>query len=167
MRWLALVVLALALVAAGCGGGDDEPAAVDETTVEETTTTLDDTTEEATSGDTDADTDVDFADEDCQALLGIGASIAAAFAGASDSAENTEALQELADKVPDEISADVQTLARAFGEYSDKLRDIGLEAGATPDADQLAQLQAALASLDQEELTAASQRLEAWATANC
>ena len=82
MRWLSILVLALALVAAGCGGGDDESSASDETTVEETLTdtTTDETTTEDTATDTDAD--FDFADEDCQALLGVGASIAAAFAGA-------------------------------------------------------------------------------------
>ncbi len=38
MRWLSILVVALALVAAGCGGSDDESSATDETTVEETLT---------------------------------------------------------------------------------------------------------------------------------
>ena len=47
MRWLSILVLALALVAAGCGGGDDESSASDTTTIEETTdTTTEDTTTE-------------------------------------------------------------------------------------------------------------------------
>jgi hypothetical protein len=61
----------------------------------------------------------------------------------------------------------VQVLADWFAEYSAKLDDIGLEAGQTPSAEQLQQLQAALASTNQEELTAASQRLQAWANENC
>jgi hypothetical protein len=164
MRWLSIFVLALALVAAGCGGGDDESSASGDTTVEETTTT--DASEDTTTDDGSGTTaDFDFADEDCQALLGVGATIAAAFSGTGDA--NTDELEALADKVPDEIQADVQTLAQAFSQYAEKLQDIGIEAGATPTAAQVAELQTALASLNQEELTAASQRIEAWATANC
>ena len=89
--------------------------------------------------------------------------MAQAFSGASGSTDdNTAELEALADKVPDEIKADVQVLARAFATYADKLQDIGVEAGQTPSAEQLQQLQTAIASLDQEELTAASQRIEAW-----
>ena len=167
MRWLALLVMALALVAVGCGGGDDEPSAVDETTVEETTveetTTIDDTTDDET---TDTDLSGVLGDEDCLALAGVGASIAQAFSGAVDSGDEAD-LDELASKVPEEIRADVETLAQALATYSEEIQGIGVEAGATPSAEQLQQLQTAIASLDQEELTAASQRLEAWSQENC
>jgi ABC-type Zn uptake system ZnuABC Zn-binding protein ZnuA len=165
MRWLSILVVALALVAAGCGGSD-ESSATTETTVEETLTdetSTDDSTTEAT---TETDISGVLGDEDCLALAGVGASIAAAFSGAADSGSQ-EDLDELASKVPDEIKADVQTLAAAFATYSEKIKDIGIEAGATPSAQQLQELQAAITSLDQEELTAASQRLEAWSKENC
>ena len=169
MRWLALLVMALALVAVGCGGSDDDSSAVDETTttVEETTTT-DDTTSDDTTSDETTDTDLSgvLGDEDCLALAGVGASIAQAFSGAVDSGDEAD-LDELASKVPEEIRADVETLAQALATYSAEIQDIGIEAGATPSAEQLQQLQAALASLDQEGLTTASQRLEAWAQENC
>jgi hypothetical protein len=164
MRWLSILVLALALVAAGCGGGDDDSSASGDTTVEETTTT--DTSDDGTTDDG-ATGDFDFADEDCQALLGVGATIAAAFSATGESGANTDELQDLASKVPDEIKADVETLAQAFSAYAAKLQDVGIEAGATPTAEQVQELQAAIASLDQEELTAASQRIEAWAQENC
>jgi len=168
MRWLAMLVMALALVAAGCGGGDSESASSDETTVEETTTT--DTTSEDTtteSSDTTADIEDVLGDEDCLALAGVGATIAQAFSGASDGSASTEDLEQLADKVPDEIRADVQTLATAFATYADKLKDIGISPGSTPNAEQIQELQAAIASLDQDELTAASQRIQTWANENC
>lgn len=167
MRWLSILVVALALVAAGCGGSDEESSASDETTVVETLTeeTSESTTEETTE-DADSETDFDFADEDCQALLGVGASIAAAFSGAVDSGSQ-EDLDELASKVPDEIKSDVETLARALATYSAEIEKIGIAPGATPSADQLQELQTAIASLDQEELTAASQNLEAWSKENC
>ena len=164
MRWLAVLVLALALVAAGCGGGDDSTAS-DETTVEETTTSEDTTTSEETT-DTDVDASTILGDEDCLKLASIGATFAQAVTGATDE-EATEAFQNLVDDVPDEIKADVQVLADWFAEYSAKLKDIGLQAGQTPTAAQVAQLQAALADTNQEELTAASERLQAWANANC
>ena len=164
MRWLAVLVLALALVAAGCGGGDDSTAS-DETTVEETTTSEDTTTSEETT-DTDVDASAILGDEDCLKLASIGATFAQAVTGATDE-EATEAFQNLVDDVPDEIKADVQVLADWFAEYSQKLKDIGLQAGQTPTAAQVAQLQVALADTNQEELTAASERLQAWANANC
>ena len=170
MRWLSILVLAVALIAAGCGGGSDESAASTETTTTEETTTSETTTSEETTTDGSTDTtDLSgiLGDEDCLALASVGATMAQAFAGASGSTDNSAELEDLASKVPDEIKADVQVLAQAFATYSAKLKDIGVEAGKTPTADQLQQLQAAIASLDQQELTAASQRIEAWSKKNC
>src|SRR4249919_917656 len=171
MRWLSIFVFALGLVAAGCGGGNNESAASTETTTTEESTTADTTTSEETT--TEASTDTTdlsgiLGNEDCLALASVGATMAQAFAGATGTTdENTAELDKLASKVPYEIKADVEVLAKAFATYSAKLQDIGIEAGATPTADQLQQLQAALASLDQQELTAASNRIEAWSQKNC
>lgn len=165
MRWLSILVLAVALVAAGCGGDDDSSSASDDTTIEETLGLTEDTTTDETTDDT-TDLSGVLEDEDCLALASAGSAFAQAFTGTS-SAEDAEAFQELADSVPDEIKADVQVLAEAFATYSEELQDIGLEAGATPTADQLQQLQAALASIDQAEVTAASERLGQWAQENC
>jgi hypothetical protein len=165
VRWLSILVVALALVAAGCGGGDDESSASGDTTTTETVaeeTTTDETTTDA--GETDLS--AILGDEDCAALVAAGASFAQAFSGTSD-AEQTKALAELAEKVPDEIKADVQAIADWYAEYAAKLKDIGIEAGKTPSAQQLAQLQTALTSTDSGELTAASERLNAWSEENC
>ncbi len=67
---------------------------------------------------------------------------------------------------PDEIKADVQTLADWYATYTAKLKDIGITAGQTPTAAQLQQLQTAISS-DTSEVQAASQRLEAWSQENC
>jgi hypothetical protein len=168
MRWLSILVLAVALVAAGCGGDDDSSSASDDTTIEETLTEDTTTDEETTTEETDETTDLSgvLEDEDCLALASAGSAFAQAFSGTGTS-EDAEAFQELADSVPDEIKADVQVLAEAFATYSEELQDIGLEAGATPTAEQLQQLQAALASIDQAEVTAASERLGTWAEDNC
>jgi len=173
MRWLAILVLALALVAAGCGGSDDESAA-GETTAESTTTTVtatDEATtdESATDGTSTDGTDLSavLADEDCLALAGAGAAFAQAITAGSTSGDESKALEELASKVPDEIEADVQVLAEAYAKYAAELEDVGIEAGQTPSADQLQQLQAAVASVDQQSVNEASARLSAWAQKNC
>jgi hypothetical protein len=166
MRWLALLVLSVALVAAGCGGGGNESAASTETTTEETTT--DSTATEETTTESTGTTDLSgiLNDQDCLALAGVGATFAQAVTGASDQ-QAAEQLQQLVDKVPDEIKADVQTLAAWFADYTAKLKDIGIQSGQTPTAAQLQQLQAAIADSNQQELQAASQRLQAWSTKNC
>jgi hypothetical protein len=174
MRWLSILVLALALVAAGCGGGDDDSAASDDTTVEETTTT-ETTTDETTTEDgetTDTDADFDFADEDCRSLvaafLGVSQAFAAA-AGGSDAElqEQAEAFAQYADDVPDEISADVETLAAAYTQYIEVLQDAGLQPGQIPTAEQAQELTEALESVGTANVTAASERLSAWTTENC
>ncbi len=165
VRWLLILVAALALVAAGCGGSDDEPSASDDTAIEETTTTDTTTSEDTPDPDLGDLSDV-REDEDCQDLVNIGLTFSQALSGATD-ADAAEAFQQLADNVPSEIQADVQVLADWFAEYASKMQDIGLEAGQVPSAEQLAQLQTALASLDQDEVTASSDRLSAWAEENC
>jgi hypothetical protein len=163
MRWLAVLVMALALVAAGCGGGDDS-AASDETPVEETSTSGDTTTSEETTATGDLSGILD--DEDCVRLASIGATFAQAITGATDE-EAAEAFQNLVNEVPDEIKADVQVLADWFADYAAKVKDIGIEAGKTPTAAQIQQLSAALAGTNQEEVSAASERLGTWANENC
>lgn len=176
MRWLSVVVLVVALAATGfgCGGSNDSSASGDttvtETTTEETTseetTSEETTTEETTTGET-TDLSGVFADEDCLALVAAAASFSQALAGASGTSDGTNAFEELANKVPDEIKADVQVLAEAYAKYGAEIKDIGLEAGQTPSAEQLQKLQAALASFDQQGVSEASVRLSAWAQTNC
>ena len=116
LRWLSIFVVALALVAAGCGGSDDGSAATDETTIEETTTTDETTTEESTdtSGtDTGA---FNFASEVLQSLVKIrraSAAIAAA-SGGQDVSGDIEQFSQYVDEVPEEIRGDVQTIAAAY-----------------------------------------------------
>ena len=166
-----LVALVFAVAAAGCGGGDDESSAVDETTVEETTT--DETTTEETTTET-SDDDLDgalaWASEDCQSLVaayvGLSAAVAAA-TGGQDVSGDIEKFSEYAEKVPDEIRSDVETLAAAYGSFADELEAIGWKPGEVPTADQIQQLEAASKSLSDSDVQAASERLSAWTTENC
>jgi hypothetical protein len=166
VRWLGIfaAVVAMSVVAVGCGGGD-ESASGDTTATE--TSTDETTTEETTTDGTTTDLSGVFADEDCLALVAAAASFSQAFTGTSATSDETNAFEELAAKVPDEIKADVRVLAEAYAEYAAEIKDIGIEAGQTPSAEQLQQLQAALASFDQQGVSEASQRLSTWAQTNC
>ena len=98
MRWLALLVLALALVAAGCGGGDDESAS-DETTIEETTTSSEETTTEETTESDETETEASgsgtgFVTEDCIAAVAAFSALAAGVGAASGG--NAEGVEEAA-----------------------------------------------------------------------
>ena len=69
--------------------------------------------------------------------------------------------------MPEEIRADVQTLASAYGQYIDVLQDAGLEPGEIPSAEQAQELQEALQAVGTADVNAASERLGTWTTENC
>ncbi len=182
MRWLTIVVAlsAFLLVVAACGG-DDEAASdtttltdtTDETTADDDTTTdddSDDTTEETTTGDDSDDFD-DLASGECRDLVEAGQKLSQAFGAAAPTDEDyddvSEFFDEFADNAPEEIRADFQVLAEAWEVYAEVLPDLRVEPGETPDPEALQKLQEATAQLDQQELTAASERIEAWTTENC
>jgi hypothetical protein len=170
---IALVLVSMLLVAAGCGGEDEEAA--DETPIVETTdeTTTDDTTTDETTTDEGTTTDDSIFEglgsEECLQLASIGAAVGQAFSGVggAESEESAELLAELVGEAPDEIRADIQIVADALGEYVEQIRDLDLQEGEVPSAQQIQQVQAALASIDQPRLQAASERLAAWADENC
>ena len=179
MRWLVVLVAALAFAFAGaaCGGGDDEASDDSGITITETTDTDTETTEtdDTTTDDSGTDTDTDtgdfnaFASEDCQGLVAASLAISGAVgaAGSQDVSGEVEKFAEYAEQVPEEIRDDVQVLAAAYAEYIDELQGIGLEAGEVPSASQLQQLQAAGQSLGSSEVQAASERMSAWTEEHC
>lgn len=167
VRFLTIaVVLVLAFAGAACGGGDDGTASDTDSVVTDTTT--DETTTDETTTDDDGQS---FAAGDCQELVTAYASLSQAFAttgaGDGDLEESQAMLEEFAENAPDEIRADLQVLAEAYAEYVEVFADAGLEAGEVPDAETLQELQSALASVDQAEVTAASTRISQWTTDNC
>jgi len=179
MRWLTIAVAlsALLLVAAGCGG-DDEAASdtttltdttTDDTTTTEETTTDDDTTTEETTTD-DSDDSGSLASGECAELVEAGTQLGQAF-GSGTATPDLEDVSDLYDEVvanaPEEIRSDIQVLADAWAEYADVLADVQVDPGQTPDPEDVAKLQQALASIDQQEVAVASQRISAWTTENC
>ena len=172
MRWtaIALALLALVLVGAGCGG-DDESASdtttLTDTTTDETTTDETTTDDETTTGD-----DLgDLASGECADLVESGQKLSQALGAGTPTDEDfddvSQFFEEFADSAPEEIRADFQVLAEAWEVYADILPDLQVEPGETPDPEALARLQQATASIDQEEFAAASERINAWTTENC
>ncbi|HUF01791.1 MAG TPA: hypothetical protein VMN35_05140 [Gaiellaceae bacterium] len=162
---IALVCFVFLLVGAGCGGGDEEAGSDTETIV-----TTETATDETTTLDVDTSGLEGFASEECLELVSAGAAISQAFTAATtggDLDEASELFDRLVDKAPSEIRADLATIAGFFTEYAEVLRDLDLESGQTPSAEDLQKIQAAFASIDQPELTAASERISTWAAANC
>ncbi len=160
------VVLVLALLGAGCGGGDDTAADTDTTATETTTEGI--TTEETTTDET--TDDGSFATSECSSLVAAAASVATAFSGTgtTDDADETRAeFEEFAESAPDEIRDDLQVLVGAYEEYAEALADVDIDPGQVPDAETLQEIQAAIASIDQVEVTEAAANVNAWTTANC
>jgi hypothetical protein len=172
MRWLTITVAltAFVLVSAGCGGDDE--AASDTTTLTDTTTG-ETTTEETTTEETTTDDSGDLgglASGECAELVEAGTQLSQALSAGTSSANLEEVsafYDEVVEKAPDEIRADVQILADAWVAYADVLAGVQVEPGQTPDAEALAALQQALASIDQQEVSAAATRISAWTTENC
>jgi ABC-type glycerol-3-phosphate transport system substrate-binding protein len=176
---LALLVLALGLVAAGCGG-DSASSAADDTTVETSGSVDDSTTEESTAEEvtteteeatTEDTTDVDLGDlgGKCKDFAGTSAELAKAFGSANgpqDLGNVKKFFDEFAKDAPDEIKDDFATLAEAIGAMASALEGVDLSS-TTPNPETLQKLQEALSSVDQTKLQEAQANITAWTKANC
>ena len=155
------VVLVLALVGASCGGDSDTASDTDTVVTE---------TEGITAEETTTDDDGAFATDGCAALVAAAASASTAFSGTATTEDVDEAkaqFEEFAESAPDGIRDDLRVLADAYARYADELAGVNVEPGEVPDAETLQELQDALASIDQAEVTEAAANVEAWTTANC
>ena len=161
--------MALALGGAACGGEDEEAGEDAGITVVTDTTSDEATTDGTTTDDLDTTGLEAFASDECLELISVGAALAQAFTGTADASaqESSELYARLVDKAPSEIRADLEAVAAGYAEYVDALRGLDLQSGGVPSAEQLQEIQAAIASIDQPGLQAAAERLSTWAQANC
>jgi hypothetical protein len=169
------LLVALALVAAGCGGGSKssattEAAATTETTTEAATTSEASTTTEATT--TEATTTTDLSGiasaGNCKELADLGQKFSQAFSGAASSQDikkEAELLKEFAAKTPDDIRPDFQVYADFVAKLADAYGN--LKPGSTPDPAAIAKLQKLSTSIDQTKLTAAGEHITTWLQNNC
>jgi hypothetical protein len=159
---------ALLLMAAGCGGGDDESAA-DTQAAAPATTESSATTEPAEPEASEESGELDFASsENCKELVELGAKTAAALSGTDPDAETTQNLLDAyAEEAPEEIRADFEVIADAYGKMAEALEDVQVSPGETPDAEATAKLQEIVSSLDTAELEQANTNITNWVNTNC
>jgi len=164
---VALALLAgLAVVASGCGGSSKKAAS-------STTTATSGAAATTSSSKTSTQSAPTFATaHNCAQLAALGAQVAKSLQVTSGDLQATVAnedkvLQAMANAVPSEVRGDFQTFVGAFHTYVQALEKIGLKAGSTPTAAQIAQLTAAGKAFSSPKLQAAEQHLSAWASKNC
>jgi hypothetical protein len=172
----------LLLVAAGCGGGSKNTsgttteatteaatteAATTEATTTEAATTEATTTEAATTEQTTTVATSGLASaENCRELAELASKLSTAFTGqgtAADFQKEAAVLNGLADKGPADIRDDFKTMAAFVAKVGAIYGNI--KPGQTPDPATLQKLQGLQA--DAQKVTAASQHIAAWVTANC
>ena len=155
-------VAALAAVAtllAGCGGSDDDDDA-------------------DVSADVDTDLDEELEDagvsEGCAdalaAMSSASTGVSSAFAGdASDLEDAVEAMEDYADDAPEEIRDDFRLVASAYARFVEVIveSDIDLSGDEVPDQETMDALEDASAELDDEELSAASERIQEFFAEEC
>jgi hypothetical protein len=159
-------IVALALIAGGCGGSSKKKSASPTTTATAASTTTAATTTTTSAAPTFAST------KNCAELIALGAKFSQALQATSGNvaasiAAETKVLQAFAAAAPSEIRGDFTTLADAFNAYAQAYAKAGLKPGKTPTAAQLLQLETAAKAFSTPKLAAAEKHLSAWSRKNC
>jgi hypothetical protein len=167
LRTLLALLAACSIALVACGGDDD-----DGNTDADAATSSDDDDSTSNDGENE-DEDVDLSDisEECiEASLAYTAVVgqsAAAFTGDTEAVENSaDKLKEFADKAPDEIKDDFETMAETLEKYYEELKDLDLGSG-TPSAGDIAKIAAAGQVLQDADFETASNRVSDWVDENC
>ena len=171
-----LGVLLVALVVVSCGGeaeGDDTTTTPPDSVAETTTTTAapgGDDDDEGGSLDGFSSTCLEATQGMAAAMTAYSTGMAQAFGGSLDDESlqlTADQLEAMAEAAPDEIKDDLRVIAEQLGDFYTALAESGYEPGATPDADQLAELSALAESIDNDAFEEASDNIDAWFEANC
>jgi hypothetical protein len=164
-RLAPILLVALALLVAGCGGSDDSAAPAEETTAAQTNASEPTTT---TSETEDASTSFASA-ENCTQLANLSAAMSQAITASAENDLDAQAklFQEFADQSPEEIRSDFQVIAKAFSTYLEAYAKIDLEPGATPTPAQIAELTRVAQAFSQADVQQASTNISAWVAKNC
>lgn len=161
-RKFSSLVVVLALLAA-CGG----ESADDTTTTQPqaTTTAPEATTTEAGNGNGMPSAECLQASEAmAEAMENYGQAFTG---GTSDFGMVAAQLDALAEAAPEVIRDDFRIMAEELGDFYRAMEEFDFTPGATPTPEQLAALQAAMESVDEEALTAATENIESWVQENC
>jgi hypothetical protein len=155
-RFVVLLVVG-AFVLGACGGGDDDGGG----------------TTGAAGGDGGGVAGPLDAAECAQVVSAMAAAAAAVpqvMSGeVGDLGTSVDQLEAMAAKAPEEIRADLLTVAQGYAAYSQALQDSGWDpsSGEAPPPEAIAALTAAGQALDDADFQAASDRVSAWFADNC
>ena len=155
-RFVVLLVVG-AFVLGACGGGDDDGGG----------------TTGAAAGDGGGVAGPLDAVECAQVVSAMAAAAAAVpqvMSGeVGDLGTSVDQLEAMAAKAPEEIRADLLTVAQGYAAYSQALQDSGWDpsSGEAPPPEVIAALTAAGQALDDADFQAASDRVSAWFADNC
>jgi hypothetical protein len=158
----ALLVLALALAAAGCGGGEKKSttaAALAPTSNAATTTESSGTTMTGGASTTKS--------KSCKQLTSLANRVSAAFQNTNPEniQQNARILKQFADQTPDEIRPDFELLADDVQKIADSLHGVKNPNSPTPAERQ--KIQQAAGSINQAKLQTAIRHITVWSQKNC
>jgi hypothetical protein len=160
------LTLVLVVAAAGCGGKKKSSAPATTTTTTTATTTTESTTTSATT--TTSGTGSFATAANCKQLSDLGTQFSQVMTGAKgDIAKQAAAFKALADKTPEEIRPDFETIAGAYTKIAENLKGVDLSGGKVPDAATLAKISKLGSEFSGPKFTQAIQHIEAWVTTNC
>lgn len=113
-----------------------------------------------------------LAPAECQAVIrALATGPAAAITGNTnvDFSQTLDYLRRVANAAPSEIKDDLGVIVDAYGKFVTAIRESGVDftKPQTMTPDKLEKLQAAVGQYDQEKLSAASQRVDAYFTSHC
>jgi hypothetical protein len=172
------LLLAVAVLAAGCGSKKTASNAAASST---TTTTATATTNPssggsgagtASGGASTVNTHSFASVKNCEQLAGVGEKFSQAMAAASSKGTTNltqvaAAYKSLAGEAPAAIRSDFETLATAFQNYAKTVQKAGYSPGKVPTASQIAALALASKSFSAPNLQHAEEDLTSWASKNC
>lgn len=165
-KLLGLVLVMALLAACGGGGGSGDTSTTTAAPAETTTTAPNATTTTDDDGpDGLSQMCIEASQGMSEAMEAYGQSFGST--GATDFELISEQLDAMAEAAPSEVRADFEVLARELGKFYEAMSDFSFTPGQTPTPEQLAAMQAAVESVDQEALEAASANIEAWVEDNC
>ena len=168
-----MLLAALVLLAAGCGGGSKNSAATTEATTTEAATTEAATTEATTTeaATTQATKTTSLggiaSTGNCKELEDLSTKLSSVFSSSNpnsaDLKKEAQVLNEFADKAPSEIKAEFKTVAQFVSKVADIYGNV--KPGQVPDAATLQKIQGL--QTDAQKVSAAGQKIAAWAQKNC
>lgn len=177
-RLLVVLLVAMSLLAAGCGGDDNDAA--DNVQTGDTSESGTDSGDGGSGDDGGTDGGVDsglaaaFSSAEClqaaQAMAAAASVAGLAVSGQTEQVEKTtREFAALAEKAPSEVRDDIEIFSEAYSKYGQIISESGWNptSGTPPPQSVIDALEAASKELESTEVMEAQQRLQAWFQAEC